>query len=118
VIIIYGRGRLRHVVELYRALELAQLITYMKPFHSHKWELRYGELDVYGRRVDGIAITGGVKIGIEVVSSEKAIGEVEDKLKRLIISGAINEGYVYLRSLDDVLRDVVEKAKSLREVRL
>jgi len=115
---IKGQGSLRNtVLELVRALEVVQSIAMMRQLP--RWELQYGEIPLAGNRVDGIlTVDGGdrVVIAIEVVSSEKDIARAESKLKRLMSIGEIDAGYIYIRHLEEVERDVIPKLKLLKEV--
>jgi len=115
---IKGQGSLRNTaLELVRALEVVQNIAMIRPLP--RWELQYGEIPLAGNRVDGILTVNEydqVVIAIEVVSSEKDIARAENKLKRLMNIGEIDSGYIYIRRLEEVERDIIPKLKLLKEV--
>jgi len=118
IIDVKGQGSLRNtVLELVRALEVIQNIAMIRPLF--RWELRYGEIPLAGNRVDGILTVGWdneAVIAIEVVSSEKDVLRAENKLKRLMNIGEIDVGYIYIRRLEEVERDIIPRLKLLKEV--
>jgi hypothetical protein len=119
VIVINGRGALRNnQLELIRALEIVQNIALLRPFNQ--WCLRYGEVPVAGSRVDAVLTIGedeeNIRIGIEIVANNKDVNKNKSKLMRLINLGEISEGYIYVRRIDEVQRDVVSKLRFLERV--
>jgi hypothetical protein len=121
MITITGCGFLRNnILEVVRALEIAQLILFIQP--SVKWKLQYGEIEILGKRVDGIMQIKDKdnleRIGIEVISEEKSIEKIQNKLYQLIELNEINKGYIYLRPLLDVQNGMIGKLKLFKEVKL
>ena len=118
MIVIRGEGSLRNTtLELIRALEVIQNIAMIRPLS--RWELQYGEIPLAGNRVDGILKVDGDDqevIAIEVVSSEKDVTRAESKLRRLASIGEIDTGYIYIRRLEEVEKDITPKLKLLKEV--
>jgi len=114
VIKVEGDGRLRrNPLELQRALEVAQIILYLEP-HPQAWTLRYGEVPEVGQRIDCVMELrydeNVVKrIGVEVVSSEEEVERALSKLRWMIAVGSLDKGYVYVRSLEEVQKDVSAK---------
>jgi|FaiFalDrversion2_1042247.scaffolds.fasta_scaffold23221_2 hypothetical protein len=121
MITITGCGFLRNnILEVVRALEIAQLILFIQP--SVEWKLQYGEIEILGKRVDGIMQIKDKdnleRIGIEVISEEKSIEKIQNKLYQLIELNEINKGYIYLRPLLDVQNGMIGKLKLFKEVKL
>jgi hypothetical protein len=121
MITITGCGFLRNnILEDVRALEIAQLILFIQP--SVEWKLQYGEIEILGKRVDGIMQIKDKdnleRIGIEVISEEKSIKKIQNKLNQLIGLNEINRGYIYLRPLLDVQKGMIEKLELFQEVKL
>jgi hypothetical protein len=121
MITITGCGFLRNnILEVVRALEIAQLVLFIQP--SVEWKLQYGEIEILGKRVDGIMQIKDKdnleRIGIEVISEEKSIEKIQNKLYQLIELNEINKGYIYLRPLLDVQNGMIGKLKLFKEVKL
>jgi len=123
MIIIWGRGGLRYSMsEWLRALEVAGIILRNVDEPFEEWELQYGEIPVAtNARIDSkmsIKLKSGTlyDIGVEIVSSEKEVKHVEDKIRYLITIGKIKRGYIYIRRIDDVERDVIKRLELVREV--
>jgi hypothetical protein len=122
LIVVSGQGIFRNNgLELLRALEIVQLLGLMSPLY--KWELRYGEIYMLGSQVDALLkVTykevDNVVIGIEIVSkdNEKDIERARSRLVKLLTLNEINRGFIYLRSLEDVQRDVGSKLRLFKEV--
>lgn len=122
MIVVSGQGIFRNNgLELLRALEIVQLLGLMSPLY--KWELRYGEIYMLGSQVDALLkVTykevDNVVIGIEIVSkdNEKDIERARSRLVKLLTLNEINRGFIYLRSLEDVQRDVGSKLRLFKEV--
>jgi hypothetical protein len=121
MITITGCGFLRNnILEVVRALEIAQLVLFIQP--SVEWKLQYGEIEILGKRVDGIMQIKDKdnleRIGIEVISEEKSIEKIQNKLYQLIELNEINKGYIYLRPLLDVQNGMIGKLKLFKKVKL
>jgi hypothetical protein len=121
MITITGCGFLRNnILEVVRAFEIAQLVLFIQP--SVEWKLQYGEIEILGKRVDGIMQIKDKdnleRIGIEVISEEKSIEKIQNKLYQLIELNEINKGYIYLRPLLDVQNGMIGKLKLFKEVKL
>jgi hypothetical protein len=121
MITIAGYGFLRNnILEAIRALEIAQLILFIRP--SLEWKLQYGEIEILGTRVDGIMQIKDKdnleRIGIEVISQEKSMEKIQNKLYQLIGLNEINKGYIYLRPLLAVQKNMIGKLELLQEVKL
>jgi hypothetical protein len=122
LIVVSGQGIFRNNgLELLRALEIVQLLGLMSPLY--KWELRYGEIYMLGSQVDALLkVTykeaDNVVIGVEIVSkdNEKDIERARSRLVKLLTLNEINRGFIYLRSLEDVQRDVGSKLRLFKEV--
>jgi hypothetical protein len=122
LIIVSGQGIFRNNgLELLRALEIVQLLGLMSPLY--KWELRYGEIYILGSQVDALLkVTykeaDDVVIGVEIVSrdNEKDMERARSRLVRLLTLNEIDKGFIYLRSLEDVQRNVGSMLGLLKEV--
>jgi len=120
---IWGHGEFRHnMSEWLRALEVASVILHSVGEPFEEWELRYGEIPIAaGTRIDCIISIrsrseASYDIGVEIVSSEKEVESAESRLRYLITIGKIRRGYIYIRRIDDVERDMVKKLELVREV--
>jgi len=123
LIVVSGRGIFRNNgLELLRALEIVQLLGLMSPLY--KWELRYGEIYMLGSQVDALLkvtykeAADDVIVGVEIVSkdNEKDVEKARSRLVRLLTLNEINRGFIYLRSLEDVQRNVGNMLGLFKEV--
>ena len=122
MIVVSGQGIFRNNgLELLRALEIVQLLGLMSPLY--KWELRYGEIYMLGSQVDALLkVTykeaDDVIVGVEIISkdNEKDVERARSRLVRLLTLNEINRGFIYLRSLEDVQRNVGSMLGLFKEV--
>jgi len=122
LIVVSGQGIFRNNgLELLRALEIVQLLGLMSPLY--KWELRYGEIYMLGSQVDALLkVTykeaDDVIVGVEIISkdNEKDVERARSRLVRLLTLNEINRGFIYLRSLEDVQRNVGSMLGLFKEV--
>jgi len=117
------RGRLRNnPLETVRALEVTELVVYRRP-EAVEWNITYGEVAIAGSRVDTVAevvyndVTSE-QVGIEIISREKDKDINQIKLRRLYMLGKIDHGFVYLRPLDEVYNNLIEKQNKFYEIPL
>jgi hypothetical protein len=90
----------------------------------YKWELRYGEIYMLGSQVDALLkvtykeAADDVIVGVEIVSkdNEKDVEKARSRLVRLLTLNEINRGFIYLRSLEDVQRNVGNMLGLFKEV--
>lgn len=123
LIYIEGRGRLRNnPLELLRALEILQVTLYKEAYPT-RWKLKYGEVPEIGQRVDAIielqySDDSIKRLGIEIVSGDnRDLKNASDKLTLMKDLGRFHKGYVYIRPLEDVQRNIAMILRNIIEVK-